>query len=41
MILQESLSLLTDPAVAEAKLADIYDCLSASNSELSKLNDAL
>lgn len=40
-LLQEARSLLTDPAVDEAKLTGIYDHLSGTNSELSKLNDAL
>lgn len=39
-ILPEAWSLLTDPAVDEAKLTGI-DCISASNSELSKLNSVL
>lgn len=40
-LLQEAQSLLTDPAMDEAKLTGIYDHLSGTNSELSKLNDAL
>lgn len=40
-ILAEARSLLIDPAVDEAKLTGIDDCISASNSELSKLNSVL
>lgn len=40
-LIQEARSLLTDPTADNPKLTGIYDRLSASNSELSKINDAL
>ncbi|KAH8024860.1 hypothetical protein HPB51_001891 [Rhipicephalus microplus] len=40
-LLQEARSLLSDPTAGKPKLTGIYDRLSASNNELSKINDAL
>ncbi|KAH8039742.1 hypothetical protein HPB51_008580 [Rhipicephalus microplus] len=40
-LLQEARSLLSDPTTNKPKLTGIHDRLSASNNELSKVNDAL
>ncbi|KAH7973912.1 hypothetical protein HPB49_006926 [Dermacentor silvarum] len=40
-ILQEARLVLTDPTMDKSKLSGIFDRLSASNNELSKLKDAL